>query len=235
MVFVMKRSVLIIEDDQELAGLVAMHMRDLGCSIEIAHDGLEGFEKAVTGQFGLIILDLMLPTMDGLQICHKLRLRETYAPILMLTAKSTDMDRITGLEAGADDYLTKPFNILELNARVKAIFRRIDALATTRRRSRRLRIRNLSIDIDAREAAIDAKPLALTAREFDLLSHFAAHPGQVFTRQSLLDSVWGYQHDGFEHTVNSHINRLRSKLEKDPKNPEFIQTVWGAGYKMVGR
>lgn len=231
----MKRDVLIIEDDTDLARLVAMHLRDIGCEVTLAAEGHCGLELAQRNDYGLIILDLMLPGLGGMEICQQLRAEARYVPILMLTAKSTELDRISGLDAGADDYLTKPFSILELVARVKAVFRRVTALQTDTITTPegQLRVGEVQIDIDRREVKLNDAVLQLTAREFDLLLFFARSPGRVYSRSQLLDSVWGYTHSGYEHTVNSHINRLRAKLEHDPRNPKYIQTVWGAGYKLA--
>ncbi len=183
----------------------------------------------------LIILDIMLPGIDGLEICRRVRARSDYTPILMLTARSSEVDRVLGLELGADDYLTKPFSILELVARVKALFRRMEALQSTDADSGQAPIHfsELSIEPDKRSVLVRGEPITLTAKEFDLLLHFARQPGRVFTRGQLLDSVWGYGHEGYEHTVNSHINRLRSKIEEDPAAPRYILTVWGVGYRFA--
>ena len=229
------RKVLIVEDDSDLARLVTLHLQDIGCEVTHAADGVTGLDLAAGGGFDLIILDLMLPGMSGMDICQNLRTQSSYTPILMLTAKSTELDRVSGLEAGADDYLTKPFSILELVARVKAVFRRMAALTADDSQALRgtLEVGDLEIDIDRRQVCLDGAELTLTAREFDLLLHFARSPGRVYTRAQLLDSVWGYSHSGYEHTVNSHINRLRAKIETDPRNPRYIRTVWGAGYKLA--
>ncbi len=227
-------NILVIEDDQDIAFLVAMHLRDHGSEVDVCHHGQEGMEKACSGRYDLIILDLMLPGVDGLEICRKVRAREQYTPILMLTARTAEMDRVLGLEIGADDYLTKPFSVRELVARTKAICRRISAMDEVAKSPLKpLKLKDLEIDHQGRMAFIRQKPLDLTAREFDLLWHFACHPGQVFTRCQLLDAVWGYSHEGYEHTVNSHINRLRAKIEADPSRPEWILTVWGVGYKFL--
>jgi len=175
-----------------------------------------------------------LPRLDGLELCRRLRTRADYVPILMLTAKSTELDRVLGLEVGADDYLTKPFSIRELIARVKALFRRVNAMAESPvARSEQLRINGLQIDSDKRRVCLNEQEVQLTSREFDLLLHFARHPGRVYSRAQLLDAVWGYGHDGYEHTVNSHINRLRAKIESNPAQPGYILTVWGVGYKFA--
>ncbi|MDH5378725.1 MAG: response regulator transcription factor, partial [Gammaproteobacteria bacterium] len=225
--------VLLIEDHEDIANLVSMHLKDLGISVETAADGATGLAVASTRKFDLIILDLMLPKLDGLEICNQLRTQEIYVPILMLTAKTSEMDRVIGLESGADDYLTKPFGVRELVARVKALLRRVDALSKTANADSRapLTIGALRIDTDRHLVFRNEESIDLTAKEFELLWFFASQPGRVFTRSQLLDSVWGYGHDGYEHTVNSHINRLRSKIEIDPTKPEFILTVWGVGYK----
>lgn len=231
----MSQRILIVEDNKDLASLLGMHLRDLSYKVDIAGDGLEGLAKAETGQYNLIILDLMLPGLDGLEICRRLRGSSPYMPILMLTSKASELDRVLGLELGADDYITKPFSIMELLARVKAIFRRIENLEQTRPTAEPgiIRAGALTIDPGRRTASLDGKPVNLTAKEFDLLLHFASHPGRVYTRSQLLDIVWGYGHDGYEHTVNSHINRLRSKIERNPADPDFILTVWGVGYKFT--
>lgn len=225
-------NILVIEDDQDIAFLVAMHLRDHGSEVDVCHHGEKGLKQACSGSYDLVILDLMLPGMDGLEICRQVRAQESYTPILMLTARTAEMDRVLGLEIGADDYLTKPFSVRELVARTKAICRRISAMDEVAKSPLKpLKLKDLKIDHQGRMAFIRQKPLDLTAREFDLLWHFACHPGQVFTRCQLLDTVWGYSHDGYEHTVNSHINRLRAKIEADPSRPEWILTVWGVGYK----
>ena len=229
------RCVLVVEDDREIAGLVKLHLQDLGCRVDVVHDGASGLERALGGSYSLVILDLMLPRMEGLEVCRRLRARPDYTPVLMLTAKSSEVDRVVGLEIGADDYLTKPFSIRELLARVKALFRRIEALgpATSGDGAGRIEVAGLAIDLAGRRVSVDGRAVDLTAREFDLLVQFARHPGHVFTRAQLLDLVWGYARDCYQHTVNSHINRLRAKIEDDPSRPRYVLTVWGVGYKFV--
>jgi DNA-binding response OmpR family regulator len=230
----MPRRILIIEDDADIAHLVELHLRDLGAEVTIARDGTTGLDLALKRTFDLIILDLNLPGIDGLEICRQMRGKTKYTPVLMLTARSADVDRIVGLELGADDYLTKPFNVRELIARVKALLRRVDALTQeTRAPETVIAAGSLSIDVEKRQVRVGREPIDLTAKEFDLLLHFARNPGRVYTRSQLLDQVWGYGHDGYEHTVNSHINRLRSKIERDHAQPAMILTVWGVGYKFA--
>ena len=234
----MTRRVLMVEDDRDIARLVELHLRDLHCTVDLATDGEEGLRIAGDDGYDLVILDVMLPGLDGLEVCRRIRAgQERHVPILMLTAKSTELDRVVGLEVGADDYLTKPFSILELVARVKALFRRVEALSAVEpgRSTSVIRRRGLHIDRDRRTVAVEGREVRLTAREFDLLAHFASHPGRVFTRGQLLDQVWGYGHEGYEHTVNSHINRLRAKIERDPSDPRYIVTVWGVGYRFPER
>ena len=229
-----QRRVLVIEDDRDIARLVEVHLRDLRCTTEFATDGETGLARAESAAFDLLILDLMLPRLDGLEVCKRVRSgRHKHVPILMLTAKSTELDRVLGLELGADDYLTKPFSVLELVARVKALFRRVERLQQVPATSEPAPIHRgpLRIDPGGHRVTIDDREIQLTAKEFDLLHHFASHPGRVFTRSQLLDQVWGYSHDGYEHTVNSHINRLRAKIEEDPARPRFVETVWGVGYR----
>ncbi|MDH5445339.1 MAG: response regulator transcription factor [Gammaproteobacteria bacterium] len=229
--------ILVIEDNVDMAELVAMHLRDIDVDPVVCHDGIQGLNLAEKERFDLLILDLMLPGKDGIEICQQLRKQNNYTPILMLTAKSSELDRVLGLEIGADDYLTKPFSVRELIARVKAILRRMDAMsgngASSQTDIQRLSFGELEIDSDMRKVSLAGEDIVLTAKEFDLLWHFAKNPGRVFSRLQLLDTIWGYGHDGYEHTVNSHINRLRSKIEKDPSQPEYVLTVWGVGYKFA--
>jgi len=237
----MTRRVLVIEDDPDVGRLISLQLAELGCDCRLVDDGVAGLAEAEAGRYDLVILDLMLPRLDGLQICRRLRAADVQSSILMLTAKSSELDRVLGLELGADDYLTKPFSMLELAARVKGTFRRAEQLAAAKTAaaaappSSRIDVGGLSIDVDRHEARIGGHPVELTAKEFELLVYFARSPGRVFTRAQLLDQVWGYSHSGYEHTVNSHINRLRNKIERDPANPDFIQTVWGVGYKFAER
>jgi len=231
----MTKKILIIEDNRDLARLLKSHLQDSAFQADLVFDGTAGMEKIGAGHYDLVILDLMLPGLDGMEICRRLRRKSSYVPILMLTAKSSETDRVVGLEVGADDYVTKPFSIRELIARVKAIFRRIDELRddTNKNLPAVIRTAGLVIDPIKRSAHIAGRSLDLTPKEFDLLLHFASNPGKVYTRSQLLDIVWGYGHEGYEHTVNSHINRLRAKIEKDPARPAFIKTVWGVGYKFT--
>jgi DNA-binding response OmpR family regulator len=228
-----QKQILVIEDERDIADLIRLHLEDLNHIVTVARDGNTGLRKSSTGSWDLIILDLRLPGIDGLEICRQLRQRSEYVPILMLTSKSSELDRVVGLEVGADDYVIKPFSVLELMARVKAILRRTELSERPHEISQlEVRLGCLTIDSATRSATVRGETVCLTAKEFDLLFHFAKNPSRVFRRAELLDSVWGYGHDGYEHTVNSHINRLRSKIENDPAHPELIVTVWGVGYKM---
>jgi len=232
----MTRAALIIEDDPTLAELVQLHLRDVDCAADIADDGVTGFEMFKDGNYELVVLDIMVPRKDGLSVCRDIRRLPGYVPILMLTAKSTELDRVRGLETGADDYLTKPFSVRELVARVRALLRRVDALSPETSGGAENEIierGTMRITVSKRQVTVDGEDITLTAKEFDLLAHFARNPGQVFNRVQLLDQVWGYNHEGYEHTVNSHINRLRAKIETDPAKPEYVLTVWGVGYKFA--
>jgi len=197
-------------------------------------DGRAALDSQADRSSDLLILDLMMPGLDGLEVCKALRAKGRATPILMLTAKSTELDRVLGLELGADDYLTKPFSMAELLARVKALLRRADLMRQAQQAHGGSTLRNGEIEIVVarRDVRVRGQPVELTALEFDLLLHFAQHPGHVFSRAQLLDAVWGYSHEGYEHTVTTHINRLRAKLEADPMRPQLILTVRGAGYKM---
>jgi DNA-binding response OmpR family regulator len=231
----MDRHILVVEDQKDIADLIAMHLRDLGHAVDCVHDGGKGYEAARTGRYDLIVLDVMLPVRDGLDVVRSLRMDRVDTPVLMLTARSGEIDRVLGLELGADDYLTKPFSIPELQARVKAILRRSDRQAATPAsdEAEKLAFTDLTIDSASREVRLAQRPVPLTAKEFDLLLHFARNPGRAFTRMQLLDAVWGTTFEGYEHNVNTHINRLRSKIETDPANPRYVLTVRGVGYRFT--
>lgn len=232
----MTRHVLIIEDNPGIGPLVRMHVEDLGMQATLEDRGDTGLARFRQGGIDLVILDLMLPGLDGLAVCREIRAGGDYVPVLMLTAKGTELDRVLGLEMGADDYLTKPFSVAELGARIKALFRRIDAMAAKPEKDAdgaEIQFEGLRIDPARRRVQIRGEDVELTAREFELLWHFASHPGRVFSRAQLLDAVWGYNHESYEHTVNTHINRLRAKIERTPATPDFIQTVWGVGYRFM--
>lgn len=227
------RHVLVIEDEKDLAQLLDVHLRDINCEVTLATDGHAGMRLGLAKNRDLIILDLHLPGRDGLSICRAVRRDMPYAPILILTARTSEIDRVLGLELGADDYVTKPFSVAELMAQVKAIFRRGDSFPSSfSDAGNAVTVGPLKINIARQEVLINHKPVSLTSREFDLLTHFVRHPGRVFSRAQLLDSVWGFGHDGFEHTVNSHINRLRAKIEPNVSSPTLIVTVWRVGYKL---
>jgi two-component system OmpR family response regulator len=228
----MTHKVLVIEDQPEMANLVKLHLNDIDCRVKLASDGLSGIAEAEANHYDLIVLDLMLPGEDGLEICRRLRARADYTPILMLTSRSTELDRVLGLEMGADDYVTKPFSVLEFVARVKAIFRRIKAISAGSTMTTTIfRAGDMLIDAARRSVTVEGRSVDLTAKEFELLLHLAQNAGRVYSREQLLDFVWGYNHSGYQHTVNSHINRLRNKIERDPANPVYVRTVWGVGYK----
>ncbi len=230
-----QKKILLVEDNAEIAHLVMLHLNDAGMHVTHANDGSDGLQLALKQSFDLVILDLMLPGIDGMEICRAIRNSDNYTPVMMLTARSSELDRVLGLEIGADDYISKPFSIRELVARVKALLRRVDSYNSrpVDEPPQALQLGELEIDPATRAVRLNERSVDLTAREFDLLWHFASHPGRVFTRGQLLDSVWGYGHEGYEHTVNSHINRLRSKIEHDPSSPQYVLTVWGVGYRFA--
>ena len=231
------RRVLVVEDDHDIARLLALHLQDLGCTAELTDDGAAGLALArQTPGWNLIVLDLQLPGVDGLEICRRVRAQGAYTPILMLSARAGESDRVLGLETGADDYLSKPFSVVEFAARVKALLRRAERLGNSASvELRTVRHGDLQIDLDRRFAQRAGRMLELTAREFDLLSFLMQHAGRVYSRAQLLDQVWGTTHDTYEHTVNSHINRLRAKLESDSSQPQYIVTVWGVGYRFAAQ
>ena len=228
------RRVLLVEDDAHIADLLTLHLRDEGLEVMHCARGDDGLRQLERGGWDALVLDIMLPGVDGLEICRRARAMARYTPIIITSARSSEVQRILGLEIGADDYLAKPFSVLELVARVKALLRRVEALAQNARlESGSLSIDGLAMDPVARDARLHGARLDLTPREFDLLYFFARQPGKVFSRMDLLNAVWGYQHEGYEHTVNTHINRLRAKIEADPAQPARILTVWGRGYKFA--
>lgn len=224
---------MLVEDDEDIARLVALHLADINATVHHCNRGDEALEQALAKPWDLIILDLRLPGISGLELCRTLREKGNYTPVLMLTAKSSELDRVLGLELGADDYLTKPFSPLELVARVKALLRRVALTQRSADADQKTPLQQgpFRICTESHTVTVRDEPVELTSREFDLLLHFARQPGRVFKRAELLDEVWGYGHEGYEHTVNTHINRLRRKIEVDPGEPEHVVTVWGVGYR----
>lgn len=228
----MKKEVLVIEDDRDIVELLRIHLEDLDCHVDTAITGAKGLNLAENGAYDLIILDLMLPEIDGLEICKLIRAKKVYTPVLMLTAKVEEVDKIIGLEIGADDYMTKPFSVREFISQVKAVFRRVNMITEQSVEAPKLlEFKGLQIDLQKRKVMYLKKAISLTPKEFDLLVLMAMHPGRSYKRDELLNLVWGYEFSGYEHTVNSHVNRLRIKVEPDIKNPQFILTTWGIGYK----
>lgn len=227
-------SILLVEDDPDIASLLDLHLSDEGYEVDVVTNGNEGLERALSEEYALVILDIMLPGMDGFDICRSIRAEKRSLPILMLTAKSEEVDKVLGLELGADDYITKPFSIREVLARVKAIFRRIEYdQEAAQQPEQRITVGDLVVDPEKRKVTLNGETLDLTIKEFDLLLLFVQHPGKAYSRQELLDEVWGYQYSGYSHTVNTHINRLRNKIEDDPSNPHYVKTVWGVGYRFA--
>lgn len=227
------KKVLVIEDDQAIVDLLEIHLKDLNCSLVKSYDGISGLKNATSGNFDLIILDLMLPGKDGLDVCREIRSKNINTPILMLTAKSEEIDKVLGLEIGADDYMTKPFSVREFIARVKSIFRRtqMNEVQTQSGSAKILNFGLMTIDIDKRKVSIKNNRIDLSPKEFDLLILLATNPGKSYSRNRILNLVWGYEFKGYEHTVNAHINRLRAKIEPDMATPQFILTTWGVGYR----
>lgn len=224
--------VLLVEDDADIAEIVALHLRDEGYTVEHATDGAAGLRLLEQRRWDALVLDLMLPGIDGLELCRRARSMEHYVPIIITSARGSEVHRVLGLEVGADDYLVKPFSVIELVARVRALLRRVHALARAPAKAGAVQVGDLAISPLEREVKLAGEPVQLTPREFDLLYFFANNPGKVFSRSELLDRVWGHRHSGYEHTVNTHINRIRTKIELDPANPRRILTVWGRGYKL---
>ncbi len=227
------KKVLIIEDDKDISKLLQIHLADMGFEAHPVFNGKEGLLEATNTSYDFIILDIMLPEMDGFEVCRQLRMDKNHTPILMLTSKSEEIDKVVGLETGADDYMTKPFSIRELEARVKAIMRRsvLAQPSANDQTDRKIEIDNLLIEPERRSVKKNGERLSLTPKEFDLLVLLASNPGRTYSRMDLLNEVWNYDFEGYEHTVNSHINRLRGKVEDDINDPTFILTAWGVGYR----
>jgi two-component system OmpR family response regulator len=226
------KRVLIVEDDPQIAELMQFHLRVEGYDVSLAADGRAGLRMLQNRDWDVLVLDVMLPSMNGLEICRRARAMEHYTPTIITSARGSEPERVLGLETGADDYLAKPFSMLEFVARVKALVRRVSALTQAGTDgAREVRSGALRISLVQRQACLQGNPIKLTPREFDLLYFLASAPGKVFSRSELLDQVWRSKHSGYEHTVNTHINRLRAKIETDPSNPKRILTVWGRGYK----
>jgi two-component system response regulator VicR len=225
----MAMKILVVDDEQLLVKGMKFNLENEGYTVETAYDGATAIDMAKTGDFDLIILDLMMPQVDGLTAC--MRIREfSNVPIIMLTARSEDADKIIGLESGADDYITKPFNILELKARIRALLRRANAAPQQKTHSALLTVGGVTIDPEQRVALKDGQVVELTAKEYDLIELFVKNPRRVYSRENLMDLVWGYTYAGDYRTVDVHIRRLREKLEDDPAAPQHILTKWGIGY-----
>lgn len=224
----MQKRLLIVDDEPAIIKGLKFSLEQDGYLIDAAYDGEEAIEMFQNGEYDLVVLDVMLPKLDGFKVLQRIR-EKSDVPVIMLTAKGEDMDRILGLEYGADDYLTKPFNILELKARIKAVLRRINS-SKDKEEKEIIRFKNMTINLTNRSVTIDGKDVNLTAKEFDLLKLFASNPGKVFSRENLLETVWKYDYLGDLRTVDVHIRRLREKIEKNPSQPEFIFTKWGVGY-----
>ena len=234
--FAQSRKLLVIEDDRELIDLLTLHLTAEGYQVDAAADGEAGLRAFQSGQYGLVILDWMLPSLGGIDVLREIRASDTRTPVLMLTARAEEADKVLGLELGCDDYLTKPFSIRELAARIKVLHRRIERaeeLARIASGDRILDLGPLKIDHGKRKVQVGGEPVQLTVKEYDLLYTLASRPGRTFSRRQLLDLVWDQDSDVYEHTVNSHVNRLRNKIEDNPNRPRLILTVWGIGYRFT--
>lgn len=232
----MKAEIIIVEDDAAIAEMLMYHLKDAGYEVRHIGDGQEARDYLLSAKnYNLVLLDIMLPNYSGLDICRELRQQRPQIPIMMLTSMDSEIDRVLGLEFGADDYMTKPFSMRECQARVKALLRRsqLSSVAEPTTGQAKLVFGELSIDPDRREVMLAGKAIDLTAKEFDLLFFLARNAGRVYSRAQLLDEVWDYRYEGYEHTVNTHINRLRNKLKRGGDKADFVQTAWGVGYKFI--
>ena len=226
--------ILLIEDDRELAESMRFQLEKEGYETDICDDGEEGLYYMKERSHDLVILDRMLPSMDGITVLQEARKNHVSTPVIMLTAKGSDMDKILGLDYGADDYITKPFNILEVKARIKAIMRRVSKRDKNQENEKVIVKGEMKIDCESRRVIIGEKEINLTAKEFDLLELLAMNPGKVYSRENLLNIVWGYEYPGDARTVDVHIRRLREKIETNPSDPKYVYTKWGVGYYFRG-
>jgi len=228
----MPQQILLVEDEKEIADLLSLHLA--GSEHQITHEscGERGMALALSRQWDLVILDRGLPKLDGIDICRAVRQQSPDTGVILLTARDSEIDRVLGLELGADDYITKPFSIMELLARIRSVMRRAKTSAPSETPPTSISFGELTLDAASHDVCISGNSIDLTAREFALLWQFASTPGRIFSRADLLDRIWGSSFEGYEHTVNSHINRLRQKIEKDPSRPQYIKTVRGVGYKL---
>ena len=225
----MAKKVLVVDDEKLIVKGIRFSLEQEDMEVDTAYDGEEAVQKAKEKQYDIILLDLMLPKLDGLGACQQIR-EFSDVPIVMLTAKGEDMDKILGLEYGADDYITKPFNILEVKARIKAIMRRPSSRTPQEQKERIVEAGDLALDCDARRVSIAGKEVNLTAKEFDVLELLVLNPNKVYSRENLLNLVWGYEYPGDVRTVDVHIRRLREKIEENPSDPKYVHTKWGVGY-----
>ncbi len=230
----MNEHLLLVEDDDAIAVALRLHLEDAGYRLHREADGRHAMAAIDRQRWDLVLLDLMLPGADGWEVCRHLRARHADVPVIMLSARSAEAHRVLGLELGADDYVAKPFSMLELVARIRALLRRIEQMRSANAPKQDFRFGPFRLDTVRRELVRGEEPLPLTLREFDLLHFLLKHPGRPFSRGELLQRVWGDGFDGYEHTVNSHINRLRSRIEDNPRTPQRIVTVWGVGYRFDG-
>ena len=225
----MPKKILLVDDEPLILKGLKYSLEKDGYETESAADGEEALERFAAGNFDMVLLDVMLPGVDGIEVCQRIR-EHSNVPIIMLTAKGEDMDKILGLEYGADDYMTKPFNILEVKARIKSIFRRSQPVVEDNEERRIIRVHDLEVNCQSRTVQLGNRAIRLTAKEFDLLKLLITHRGKVYNREELLETVWKYDYMGDMRTVDVHIRRLREKIERDNSNPEFILTKWGVGY-----
>lgn len=227
------KKILLVEDDPEIYRLLGLHLTEPEYALEVWDTGVDGFGRAAASQFDLLILDIVLPDLNGLEICKAVRRKDAQIPIMMLTARCDEADKVNAFEIGADDYITKPFGVQELLARVKALLRRSELQGASDKQGEAISFRDIYIDKAKKKVSIRGERLELTPKEFDLLNMLASNPGKAFSRRELLESVWGIAFAGYEHTVTAHINRLRLKIEPDPTQPEYILTSWGTGYRFA--